>query len=195
MFWMRLRMTCAKLLLLMTISRRCRADQAGAVMRCEQSGRPRLKSFVRTGCVYALAAILIASLASPSFAGERHRHRHGHHHQGYATATMAGLGMLSLMLSRPKVDYYWYPGWMPMSIYRQPPTVHVVPQVRYVVRPTPPPRIAHDRQLTTLPPGCLMIREYQTRVIIGGREVEAYGDACMQPDGSWRRGSPKLVPH
>ncbi len=39
-----------------------------------------------------------------------------------------------------------------------------------------------------------MIREYQARIVVGGREVEAYGDACLQPDGSWRTGPPKLVP-
>ena len=29
-------------------------------------------------------------------------------------------------------------------------------------------------------------REYQQTVIIGGREEEAYGRACRQPDGSWK---------
>ena len=192
---MRSRMTCANLLLPMTMSSRRHTHQAGAAMRYEQSGRPRLKSFFKTRCTYALTAALIAGLASPSFAGERHRHHHGHHHHGYATAAMLGSGILSLMLSRPRVGDYWYGGWMPTRIYRHPPTVHIVPQIRYIVRPTPPPRIAHVRQHATLPLGCLMIREYQTRIIIGGREVEAYGDACMQPDGSWRRGPPKLVPH
>jgi len=28
-------------------------------------------------------------------------------------------------------------------------------------------------------------REYQTRVIIGGRSQQAYGTACRQPDGTW----------
>lgn len=41
---------------------------------------------------------------------------------------------------------------------------------------------------------CLMIREYQTKITVGGEEVEAYGDACLQPDGSWRLGTPKQVP-
>ncbi len=40
---------------------------------------------------------------------------------------------------------------------------------------------------------CLQEREYQTTVIVGGREVEAYGTACLQPDGSWRRGPAQLV--
>ncbi len=29
-------------------------------------------------------------------------------------------------------------------------------------------------------------REYQQTVIIGGREEQAYGRACRQPDGSWK---------
>jgi len=29
-------------------------------------------------------------------------------------------------------------------------------------------------------------REYQTTVIVGGREESAYGTACQQPDGSWK---------
>jgi len=32
-------------------------------------------------------------------------------------------------------------------------------------------------------------REYQTRSVINGREVESYGTACRQPDGSWRQQS------
>ncbi len=29
-------------------------------------------------------------------------------------------------------------------------------------------------------------REFQHRVFVGGREVDAYGTACRQPDGSWQ---------
>jgi surface antigen len=29
-------------------------------------------------------------------------------------------------------------------------------------------------------------REYQTKVIIGGQQQDAYGTACRQPDGSWK---------
>lgn len=35
---------------------------------------------------------------------------------------------------------------------------------------------------------CLQEREYQNKIIIGGRSVDAYGTACLQPDGSWRYG-------
>jgi surface antigen len=33
-----------------------------------------------------------------------------------------------------------------------------------------------------------MTREYQTEVAVGGRMVPGYGQACLQPDGSWYRG-------
>jgi len=35
-------------------------------------------------------------------------------------------------------------------------------------------------------PGGAYCREYQHTVFIGGREQQAYGHACRQPDGSWR---------
>jgi hypothetical protein len=40
---------------------------------------------------------------------------------------------------------------------------------------------------------CLQEREYQMKVIVGGKQVDAYGTACLQPDGSWYRGPAKVV--
>lgn len=40
---------------------------------------------------------------------------------------------------------------------------------------------------------CLQEREYQTTVVVGGRNVPAYGTACLQPDGSWKREPAQLV--
>jgi hypothetical protein len=40
---------------------------------------------------------------------------------------------------------------------------------------------------------CLQEREYQTTVIVGGRNVDAYGTACLQPDGSWKRNPPAVA--
>ena len=42
---------------------------------------------------------------------------------------------------------------------------------------------------------CLQEREYQMNVIVGGKEAQAYGTACLQPDGSWYRGPAKVVSH
>lgn len=50
----------------------------------------------------------------------------------------------------------------------------------------------------SLPPAvnssCLQTREYQTTIIVGGKRVQAYGFACLQPDGSWRQGPPIQEP-
>jgi hypothetical protein len=42
---------------------------------------------------------------------------------------------------------------------------------------------------------CLQEREYQMKVLVGGKEADAYGTACLQPDGSWTRGPAHLVSH
>ena len=31
-------------------------------------------------------------------------------------------------------------------------------------------------------------REYRSKIMVGGKQVEGYGTACLQPDGSWRYG-------
>lgn len=41
---------------------------------------------------------------------------------------------------------------------------------------------------------CLQTREYTTTIEIGGEAVPAYGQACLQPDGSWKFGDPVAVP-
>lgn len=41
---------------------------------------------------------------------------------------------------------------------------------------------------------CLQSREYTTTIEIGGEAVPAYGQACLQPDGSWKFGDPVAVP-
>lgn len=41
---------------------------------------------------------------------------------------------------------------------------------------------------------CLQSREYTTTIEIGGEAVPAYGQACLQPDGSWKFGDPIAVP-
>ncbi len=38
------------------------------------------------------------------------------------------------------------------------------------------------------PASCVMTREYQTQISVGGQLVQGYGQACLQPDGSWYHG-------
>lgn len=59
--------------------------------------------------------------------------------------------------------------------------------------PAQPPYPAPSYGYQPRAQACLQEREYQTTVIVGGREVEAYGTACLQPDGSWRRGPARLA--
>jgi hypothetical protein len=51
--------------------------------------------------------------------------------------------------------------------------------------PPPPTQYA-----TTAPANpCLQQREYSTKIMVGGKQVDGYGMACLQPDGSWRYGA------
>ena len=50
-----------------------------------------------------------------------------------------------------------------------------------------PPPPAYPSAAPVYP--CLQEREYRTRIMVGGKEVEGYGTACLQPDGSWRYGA------
>jgi hypothetical protein len=50
--------------------------------------------------------------------------------------------------------------------------------------PTPPTVIQYPNTEPVSP--CLQQREYRTKVMVGSRQVDAYGTACLQPDGSWR---------
>ena len=159
----------------------------------------RLFSSIAAG---ALVLALVAGASSPAFAGG-YGHGYGYH-SGYRShghggnyvgaVVVLGLGLLALSLSQYNAPpYYAYEYRRPVR-YRAPArVVYVQPAVRYVQPPAAAaPRVSYRRPL---PPGCRMIREYRTRVTVGGRPVEAYGDACLLADGSWRRGPPKLVPN
>jgi hypothetical protein len=51
--------------------------------------------------------------------------------------------------------------------------------------PPPPPQYANIAPVNT----CLQQREYNTKIMVGGKQVNGYGTACLQPDGSWRYGA------
>jgi hypothetical protein len=62
-------------------------------------------------------------------------------------------------------------------------------QGSYYPPPPPPPQYSPRDHASS----CLQEREYQMKVMVGGKEVDAYGTACLQPDGSWSRGPATLV--
>lgn len=69
--------------------------------------------------------------------------------------------------------------------YYPPATTLPAPNPEYYPAPSSNSAYQHDT--------CLQEREYQTTVTVGGRQVEAYGTACLQPDGSWRRGPAQMA--
>ncbi len=115
----------------------------------------------------------------------RHHHfgYHHHHHHGHgAGRTLLGIGI----------------GLLAYDIIHKS-KAHRRSPVAYPQEPYPadyPSRRSAARTAPAAPSenACLQIREYQTTITVGGEEREAYGDACLMPDGSWRLGPPKLVP-
>ncbi len=121
----------------------------------------------------------------------RHRGHHGHA-AGYALLGI-GLGYLLYSASRPRYTYYRDPYYRGSGYYYPP------PQYRAPVDYAPPPQYSApqaNQSVQEFPAGttCLQTREYTTVIKIGGEEQEAYGTACLQPDGSWIAGAPKIVP-
>ncbi len=128
--------------------------------------------------------------------GHRYRGRRGHRGHGAGNALLGvGLGLLLFSaMSQPRRGYdrggynrgyrdyggeYGYER-RPAEPYRYEPA----PARSNVVNPL---ASAQDSS-------CLQTREYQMTVIIGGEEKDAYGTACLQPDGSWLQGPPTVVP-
>jgi len=51
-----------------------------------------------------------------------------------------------------------------------------------------PPRNVGQYEAPYVDNTCLQQREYRSRIMVGGKQVDGYGTACLQPDGSWRYG-------
>jgi hypothetical protein len=146
------------------------------------------------------------------------------HGAGAGAAVILGLGVLALLFSQPSARYedsyayryrtpyryrYRYPYRAPRSYIRPAPTIYAPPPARRFQPRVAQPRVAQPRvaQLapraipralaraqSQFPAGCLMIREYRTQIRHNGRAVEAYGDKCLQADGTWIKGVARLVP-
>jgi hypothetical protein len=147
--------------------------------------KPRIQ---RIGLL-TIAALIAAGTAQTGWAdgryGGKHRYKapYSHHHprhdgHGYYRRYISdddekliyGLlvgGLFGYVIGNAQQQTYAEPAYTP-------------PETRY--QPAPPPAST-----------CLQEREYQMTVIVGGKEAQAYGTACLQPDGSWYRGPAKVV--
>ena len=147
---------------------------------------------------FALAASAIViglGTITPAMAGGSHGQRHfqrGHHsgHHGHAAGYAIlgfGLGYLLYSASRQRSTYYGNPYYR-NSGYYYPPPQYRAPANYYI----PPP--AQSAQEVPTGTTCLQTREYTTVITMGGEEHEAYGTACLQEDGTWIAGAPKIIP-
>lgn len=129
--------------------------------------------------------------------GHRSRgHRGGHGGHGLAYGLLGfGLGMMLVSAAnQPRRGYN--------SGYSRYDNSYGSPSYGYVARPAEPyryaPAPARSNVVNPLASAqnssCLQTREYQMTIIIGGEEKDAYGTACLQPDGSWLQGPPTVVP-
>lgn len=157
-----------------------------------------------------LAAAVVLSLAVPGMAsadrrgGDRHHDRgdrHGYRH-GYRHHYRERLPAYRYYPGRGVPRYYRYDddddlvtglvlggilGYAINGAQHSAPYGYNDPYPRAQPNTYPPDSYAYSDDT------CLQEREYQTTVVVGGKHVPAYGTACLQPDGSWRRGPPQTV--
>lgn len=160
-----------------------------------------MRRLAATALIGALALAMSAGASSPVLAGGGHygygyRGGYGHGNYGhdyYGAAVAVGLAGLFVGWMLRDATYH-APQTRTVYVPAPASTVYVPAPVRTIYVPAPVRYAGTPAQAQLLPPGCVMIREYQTWLTVGGRQVEAYGDACLQADGSWRRFAPKLVP-
>lgn len=94
---------------------------------------------------------------------------------------------------------YGYPnyGYSNYNSYNTPRT-KIVYVDRPIVQQVPvqtPVAYTNQAQQQATDPSCLQVREYTTDINIGNQTVPAYGQACLQPDGSWKFGEAIPVPN
>jgi hypothetical protein len=142
-----------------------------------------------------------------------HKYYGGHHH-GHHSAS----GPAYYPPAYPPAYPMAYPAAYPVTyppVYVAPPPVIATPAPVAVAPVGPPPVAAGPVPPAPIPtglppaaasypadfvapvapgtqgtPGCLVVREYTTEIEVGGETVEGYGSACLQADGSWKRGAP-----
>jgi hypothetical protein len=108
---------------------------------------------------------------------------------------------VGIRYSSPSYRYNRYNYYSPSVSYYNRPRTEVVYVDRPVAQQVPvygqPQQQSYvqQQQYAAQNDNCLQSREYTTTIEIGGESVPAYGQACLQPDGSWKFGDPVAVPN
>ena len=145
--------------------------------------------------------------------GGYNRGHRGHRGGGNGSALLAGVvggailfsALNSSRSSRYDTHYYGPPRYRTRvdARYGYRPRTRVVYVNRHVETAPPvyaqPTQAYYNQQPQQQPQqrqnsSCMQSREYQTVIEVGGRSVPAYGQACLQPDGSWTFGDPIAEP-
>lgn len=103
-------------------------------------------------------------------------HRHGGHGGEVALGLLTG-GLIFYALTANQRNNYYDRGY-DRKVYVQQQPVYVQPQQQWTGGQAAQPQNS----------GCLQVREYQTTITVGGQSVPAYGQSCLQQDGSWKLG-------
>ena len=109
--------------------------------------------------------------------GYRGPRNYGYRSRGYGYAQPYGYN------PRPRTRVVYVES-APQTIVQQVPV--------YTQAPAAP---VYQQQQQAQNSSCLQSREYTTTIEIGGETVPAYGQACLQQDGSWKFGDPVAVPN
>lgn len=127
------------------------------------------------------------------YRGNRYYHRRNRISGGDVLLGVgAGVLLYSIIDSANNRRAPVYNNVQPYNNYPQQSTYAIAEPPRYAPRPGPvPTRSSYESDVA---PNCLQTREYQTTITIGGEAKDAYGTACLQPDGSWMMGEAQLVP-
>ena len=153
----------------------------------------------KMGFASVLAAILIAG-TSAAWAGGRHHYPH-HGYRGHSTIGFGvNIGFPGYWGGYPPYGPVYGPAYRPpyagsfsigySSGYHNALSLGLSLPLYVGPRPAPAPvavAVPAGRAVPQQAPAdCLQTREYQTEIVIDGRYVPAYGQACLQADGSWK---------
>ncbi|HET6224577.1 MAG TPA: hypothetical protein VFE11_20545 [Dongiaceae bacterium] len=128
------------------------------------------RSIIRGFAALAGATVVALAAVGPALAWD------GHHH--------GSRGFFSFSFGFPSYYYAPYPYYAPTyaypSYYGYPPSYAYPPSYDYGGQTMyqPAPAQAYDQQS--------YCREFQSVIVVEGRQQQAFGTACLQPDGSWQ---------
>jgi hypothetical protein len=143
----------------------------------------------------AAAALIFTALAPDPAAAGGYGHGHGYGHRHFGHGHYYGHRHRPYYPRyrhhhRPRASFGFH-FYQFQAVQPRPVIVHEYRSEQVIYnQPAPAPAPAYRPQPAPSGPAstCLMTREYQTEVAVGGRMVPGYGQACLQPDGSWYRG-------